>query len=130
MTEPKNRYDLLLMTIDELVTLARQKKSWKLPFKENLVDYLVEVLGVSEEKALFESLCGNYGLKPTDWNRPFVQGRTTLRITGFVPHKPKNKFKLTSDTGKKFHCGESFILQYLGTKKKGKQISLNDYMND
>jgi len=37
-----------------------------MPFKENLVDYLVEVLGIGEEKALFESLCGNYGLKPSD----------------------------------------------------------------
>ena len=100
-TEPKNRFELQAMTIDELVSLAKVKLSRKLPFKENLVNYLVEVLGVSEEKALFEALCGDYGLKPTDWNRPFVQGRTTLRITGFNPGKPKNKFNLTSDAGKK-----------------------------
>ena len=126
--EPKNRYELQAMNIDELVALAKSKLSRKLPFKENLVDYLVEVLGVSEEKALFESLCGNYGLKPTDWNRPFVQGRTTLRITGFNPGKPKNKFNLTSQTGKKFHCGVSFIRRYLGGKK-GKQMGLTEFMN-
>lgn len=134
MKEPQNRFDLQQMTIDELVALAKLKLSRKLPFKENLVNYLVEVLGVSEEKALFEALCGQYGLKPTDWNRPFTQGRSTLRITGFNPGKPKNKFNLTNEKGTRFHCGERFIRRYLGNMievgKKGKQVSLADYMND
>ena len=128
MSDPKNRYELQAMTIDELVSLAKLKLSRKLPFKENLVDYLVEVLGVSEEKALFEALCGNYGLKPTDWNRPFKQGRSTLRITGFDPGKPKNKFNLENEKGKRFHCGESFIRRHL-TTRKGKQIGLKEFMN-
>jgi len=129
MTEPKNRYELQTLTIEELVALAVRKKSRKLPFKANLVDYLVDVLGVSEEKALFEALCGNYGLKPTDWNRPFKQGRSILRITGFDPNKPKNKFNLTNEKGKKFHCGVRFIQRHL-TKKRGKQVSLSDFMNE
>ena len=128
MSDPKNRLELQEMTIDELITLAKQKRSRNLPFKKSLVDYLVEVLNVSEEKALFESLCENYGLKSSDWNKPFVQGRTTLRITGFNPDKPKNKFNLTNQDGKQFHCGVRFIQRHF-QKKKGTQISLSDFMN-
>ena len=128
MTDPKNRFELQAMSIDELIELAKSKASRKMPFKAILVDYLVEVLGVSEERALFEALCGDYGLKPTDWNRPFKQGRTTLRITGFNPGKPKNKFNLTDQKGKKFHCGVGFIRSYLGAKN-GNQIGLHECMN-
>lgn len=129
MTDPKNRFDLEQLTIDELVALAKQKLSRKIPFKANLVDYLVNVLGLSEEKALFEALCGTYGLKPTDWDRPFVVRRSTLRINGFNPGKPKNKFNLINQDGKEFHCGESFLRRNLGGGKKGKQISLKEFMH-
>lgn len=124
---PANRYDLQQMTIDELIDLAKQKLSRKTPFKTNLVEYLIEVLDLSEEKALFEALCGNYGLKPSDWNRPFTVRRTTLRITGFDPNKPKNKFDLTDQKGGKFHCGVSFIRRNLAPK--GKQVNLKEFMH-
>jgi len=131
MTNPKNRYELQQLNIDELVAIAKSKKSRKMPFKAILVDYLVEVLEISEEKALFEALCGQYGLKPTDWNRPFKVRRTTLRITGFNPNKPKNKFNLTNEKGEqKFHCGVRFAVSNLHPGKKGKQISMHDFINN
>lgn len=128
---PKAEFELHDMTVDQLVEVAKQKSSRLRgnPFKETLIKHLVEVLGISEDKALFENLCGNYGLKPEDWNRPFVQGRTTLRITGFDPGKPKNKFKLTDQNGKKFHCKESFLRRYL-VKHVGKQIPISEYLSD
>lgn len=128
---PKAEFELNAMTVDQLVEVAKQKSSRLRgnPFKETLIKHLVEVLGISEDKALFENLCGNYGLKPEDWNRPFVQGRTTLRITGFDPGKPKNKFKLTDQNGKKFHCKESFLRRYL-VKHVGKQIPISEYLSD
>jgi len=130
--DPKSEFDLHAMTTDQLVEVAKQKSSLILhenPFRDLMIKHLVEVLGVSESKALFENMCGMYGLKPEDWNRPFVQGRSTLRITGFVPEKPKNKFKLTDENGKKFHCKASFLQRYL-VKKTGKQIPISEYLSD
>lgn len=111
------RYDLQQMSIDELVELAKKNPA---KIKKHLVEYMVKTLDVGEEKALFEALCGNYGLKPSDWGKPFKQGRTTLKITGFRPNKPKNKFGLTDQNGKPFHCGESFIRSYLGKPRSFK----------
>ena len=108
------RFDLQNMTVQDLVNLANARQDTAVALKANLVEFMVKTLDVGEEKVLFESLCGDYGLKPEDWGKPFIQGRTTLRITGFKPHKPKNKFNLTNQNGKGFHCGESFLRRYLG----------------
>lgn len=132
---PKAEFELNAMTVDQLVEVAKREMFQDIAgrrgnsFKETLIKHLVEVLGISEDKALFENMCGMYGLKPDDWNRPFVQGRTTLRITGFNPGKPKNKFKLTDQNGKKFHCKESFLRRYL-VKHVGKQIPISEYLSD
>lgn len=131
--EPKNRYELQALNIDELVSMAKLKLSRKFPFKENLVKYLVEVLDLSEEKALFEAMCGTYGLKPTDWDRPFQVRRSTLRINGFNPGKPKNKFNIINQDGKQFHCGVSFLRRNLALPvkvRKGKQVNLKEFLND
>ena len=112
MNTPKSRYDLQKMTIDELVELANKHSSLN-KFKENLVDYLVEVFDLSEAKMLFESLCGNYGLKKSDWGKPFRIRTKIFRITGFNPHKPKNCLNITDQNNKTFICSERYVKTYL-----------------
>ena len=113
MYQPTSRYDLQQLTIPELVKLAEQKRSIKTPFKKALVEYLVEVLDLSEEKMLFEAMCGNYGLKKSHWNKPFTVRRKIFRITGFNPQKPKNVLKITDQNGKTFICSEQYVKTYL-----------------
>lgn len=127
---PKSEFDLRVMTLDQLFDLAKEKTSLKKPFKASLVTYLIDLLGLSPEKALFENLCDMYGLKPSDWEKEFKDRNTTLRITGFDPGKPKNKFNLTDQNGKKFHCSTAFIQRHLGKKLKGKQIPISEYLSD
>ena len=41
------------------------------------------------EKALFEVMAENYGLKPSDFGRTFSTGGETFRITAINPKRPK-----------------------------------------